>query len=103
MKSKNSDIGLRLRHLRKIKSKTLHQVSMVTDIDSPMLSKIERGKRLPTLEQLKKLCKYFNLTEEEMKIMYTAEKIIKKYGLNETTYEAARIVSEQIVPYLKKK
>ncbi|MBK7851280.1 MAG: hypothetical protein IPJ66_09140 [Bacteroidetes bacterium] len=34
--------------------------------------------------------------------MHTAEKIIKEYGVNETTYEAVRMVGEQIVPYLKR-
>jgi len=102
MKSHSSDLGQRFRELRKDKGETLHQVSKGTDIDSPMLSKIERGERMPTLEQLKKLCKYFKVSEADLKVMHTAEKIIKEYGVNETTYEAVRMVSEQIVPYLKK-
>jgi transcriptional regulator with XRE-family HTH domain len=102
MKSHNSDLGKHFRELRKEKGETLHQVSKGTDIDSPMLSKIERGERMPTLEQLKKLCKYFKVAEADLKVMHTAEKIIKEYGVNETTYEAVRMVSEQIVPYLKK-
>lgn len=102
MKRPNSDLGQHFRKLRKEKGETLHQVSKGTDIDSPMLSKIERGERMPTLEQLKKLCKYFKIAEEDLKVMHTAEKIIKEYGVNETTYEAVRMVSEQIVTYLKK-
>mgnify|MGYP003380661107 CR=1 FL=1 len=43
------------RQLRKDKGQTLHQVSVGTDIDSPLLSKLERGERLPTAEQIKKL------------------------------------------------
>ncbi len=35
--------------------------------------------------------------------MRTAERIIKEYGANETTYEAVQMVKEQIVPFLKKK
>lgn len=80
----------------------MHEVSKGTDIDSPMLSKIERGDRIPTLEQLTKLSKYFKVNEAELKVMHTAEKIIKEYGLNETTYEAVRMVKEQITPYIKK-
>lgn len=102
MKNSKSNLGQHFRELRKVKGETLHQVSKVTDIDSPMLSKIERGERLPTLDQLKRMCKYFKVTESELKVMYTAEKIIKEYGINETTYEAVRMVGEQIVPYLKK-
>jgi len=102
MKSNNSDLGQHFREHRTNKGETLHQVSKGTDIDSPMLSKIERGERLPTLEQLKKLCKYFKVSESDLKVMHTAEKIIKEYGVNETTYEAVRMVEEQITPYLKK-
>ena len=72
-----------------------------TDIDSPMLSKIDRGEMLPTLDQLTKLASYFRVTEYELKVMHTAEKIIKEYGVSETTYEAVRMVEEQIVTYLK--
>jgi transcriptional regulator with XRE-family HTH domain len=102
MQNSKSDLGQHLRELRKEKGETLHQVSKGTDIDSPMLSKIERGDRMPTLEQLKRLCKYFKVAEADLKVMHTAEKIIKEYGVNETTYEAVRLVEEQIIPFLKK-
>lgn len=103
MKVLKSDLGHYFRQLRKHNGETLHQVSKVTDIDSPLLSKIERGDRLPTLEQLRKLCKYFKVSEVDLKVKHTAEKIIKEYGINETTYEAARMVEEQITTYLKRK
>lgn len=102
MQNSKSDLGLFFRKLRKEKEETLHQVSKGTDIDSPMLSKIERGDRMPTLEQLTRLCQYFKVAEAELKVMHTAEKIIKEYGVNETTYEAVRMVEEQITPFLKK-
>lgn len=102
MEDKKSDLGKHLRVLRKEKGETLHQVSKGTDIDSPMLSKIERGDRMPTLEQLKRLCLYFKVEEADLKVMHTAEKIIKEYGINETTYEAVRMVEEQLTPYLNK-
>jgi len=101
MQNSKSDLGLFFRKLRKEKEETLHQVSKGTDIDSPMLSKIERGDRMPTLEQLKRLCKYYKVVEADLKVMHTAEKIIKEYGVNETTYEAVRMVEEQITPFLK--
>ncbi|OFX31586.1 MAG: hypothetical protein A2X08_09995 [Bacteroidetes bacterium GWA2_32_17] len=102
MQNLKSHLGQHFRELRKEKEETLHQVSKGTDIDSPMLSKVERGERMPTLEQLKRLCKYFKVAEADLKVMHTAEKIIKEYGVNETTYEAVRIVEEQITPLLKK-
>lgn len=97
-----SELGQYLRKLRKGREETLHQVSKETDIDSPMLSKIERGERLPTLEQLKKIAKYYKVPEKSLKVIYTAEKILKEYGVNETTFNAIKLVSEQLTPYIKK-
>lgn len=102
MKVLNSDLGQYLRELRKDKGQTLHQVSKGTDVDSPLLSKLERGERLPTDKQIKKLAKYYKVAETDLKIKATAERIIKEYGVNDTTYEAVNLVMEQITPYIKK-
>ncbi len=79
----------------------MHQVSVGTDIDSPLLSKLERGERLPTDEQVKKLAKYYKVAETNLKVKATAERIIKEYGVNDTTYEAVNLVKEQIIIYFK--
>ncbi len=103
MKNSNSELGQRLRSIRTKMKLTLHQVSKEVDVDSPMLSKIERGERLPTIEQLQRLCKFFKISEADLKVLHTAEKIIKEYGANDTTYEAVNLVREQITPYLIKR
>jgi transcriptional regulator with XRE-family HTH domain len=102
MPVQKQDLGQYLRGLRKEKNETLHEVAKGTDIDSPMLSKIERGERLPTAEQLKRLSKFYKVSEESLKVKHTAEKILKEYGINETTYEAIQLVNEQLVEYIKK-
>jgi transcriptional regulator with XRE-family HTH domain len=103
MKNSNSELGRRIRCTRTEMKLTLHQVSKEVDIDSPMLSKIERGERLPTIEQLQRLCKFFKIPEAELKVIHTAEKIIKEYGANAITYEAVRLVEEQITTYITKR
>ncbi len=102
MKVLNSELGQYLRELRKEKDETLYKVSKGSDIDSPLLSKLERGERLPTDEQIKKLAKYYKVAEADLKVKATAERIIKEYGVNDTTYEAINLVIEQITPYVKK-
>ena len=102
MNSPKSELGQYLRELRKERQETLHQVSKGTDIDSPMLSKIERGERLPTSKQLNRLAKYYKLSESSLKVKHTAEKILKDFGENETTYEAIQLVNEQLTTYAKK-
>ena len=102
MNEQKSDLGQFLRELRKERNETLHQVSKGTDIDSPLLSKIERGERLPTLDQLKRLSKFYKVSEASLKVKHTAEKILKEYGVNDTTYDAIQLVNEQLTPYAKK-
>lgn len=102
MNEQKSDLGRFLRELRKERNETLHQVSKGTDIDSPLLSKIERGERLPTLDQLKRLSKFYKVSEASLKVKHTAEKILKEYGANDTTYDAIQLVNEQLTTYAKK-
>lgn len=97
-----SEIGERLRGLRKQKGETLNSVSDLAGVDLTLLSKIERGERLPTREQLSKLSAYYKCNEAELKTLLVAEKIIKDYGISEETQKAINIVEEQIVKYLKK-
>ncbi|WP_432712216.1 helix-turn-helix domain-containing protein [Pedobacter sp.] len=102
MSNFKSELGQYLRELRKGRDETLHQVSKRTDIDSPMLSKIERGERLPTAEQLKRLAKFYNVSEANLKVKHTAEKILKEFGANKITYDAIQLVNEQLTPYVNK-
>lgn len=102
MSAKKTSLGQYLRELRKEKEETLHGVSKGTDIDSPLLSKIERGERLPTSDQLKRLSRFYKVAEASLKAKLAAEKIVKDYGLNDTTYDAIRLVEEQLVEYGKK-
>ncbi|MFN7489077.1 MAG: helix-turn-helix domain-containing protein [Bacteroidota bacterium] len=101
MKNGNSDLGQYIRVLRKELEETLHQVSRGTDIDSPMLSKIERGERLPTTDQIKRIAKHFKVSENSLLSKLTAEKIIRDFGANEVTLDAISIVKEEIVKYVK--
>lgn len=101
MKISNSELGQYIRNLRTQTNLTLHQLSKEVDIDSPMLSKIERGERLPTSEQIKKIAKHFKVSENNLRSRLTAEKILRKYGANDVTLNAISIVKEEIVKCVK--
>ena len=96
------ELGKYLRELRNLKGETLHQVSKGTDIDSPLLSKIERSERLPTSDQIKRLAAYYKISEEKLKIQHVAEKILKDYGVNDITFNAVKLVNEQLTNYNKR-
>jgi transcriptional regulator with XRE-family HTH domain len=95
-----NSIGQFIKTLRIDKKETLHQVSKETDIDMTMLSKIERGERLPTVEQVKKISNYFELSENDIQATLMAEKIIKEFGINELTFTAVKIVEEKLITHL---
>jgi transcriptional regulator with XRE-family HTH domain len=99
----NQNLGNYLRALRKERDLTLHQVAIGVDVDSPLLSKLERSERLPTAEQVKRLSAFFNLNENELLAKTAAERIIKEYGLGEVTQQAVKMVQEQLVEYSSKK
>lgn len=88
--------------MRVDKNETLHQVAVSTNIDSTILSKIERGYRLPTADQVMMLSKHFKLSYDELQARLVAERIIKDYGLSKTTHDAIQIVQEELTGYQKK-
>ena len=91
--------GKYIRDMRTQKKETLHQVAKGTDIDMTLLSKIERGERLPTFEQAKRISSYFCVEENKFVSMVTAEKILHEYGMNDNTLNAVCLVREKIVSY----
>ena len=94
------NFGDTIKSIRLKRQETLHQLSMGTDIDMTLLSKFERNVRFPTNDQLKRISKYLTIPEKELKSIVISSKIIKEYGINDTTYEAVQLVKEQLVPYI---
>jgi len=91
-----------IKNARLKRQETLHQLSMGTDIDLTLLSKFERNVRFPTNEQLERISKYFQISEAELKSIVISNKIVKEYGINDVTYKAIQLVSEQMAPYFSK-
>jgi HTH-type transcriptional regulator, competence development regulator len=88
-----------IKNIRLKRQETLHQLSMGTDIDVTLLSKFERSVRFPTNEQLERISKYLQISELELKAIVISNKIVKEYGINDTTHQAIQMVSEQLAPY----
>lgn len=94
------DFGKTIKDIRLERQETLHQFSMGTDIDMTLLSKFERNVRFPTDDQLKRISNYLGIPENELKSIVISSKIVKEYGINDTTYKAVQLVNEQFTPYL---
>jgi len=93
------DLGEKLKSLRLDRKETLHIVAMGTNVDMTLLSKFERGERLPTGEQIERIAGYFGLDKKQLAVEATAGKILTEYGYNDITYGAAMFVQEEMKRY----
>lgn len=67
--------GKKIRALREAQGLLQRQVAYHLDIDSPMLSNIERGDRRAKREWIPKLAKLLQVSEEELLTAWLADRI----------------------------
>lgn len=95
-------IGELIRTLRENEGYPLRKVAAFLDIDQAVLSKIERGQRKLTKEQVIKLANFFNYDEKEMLVTFFSDQIIYEIGDEKYAKDALKVAEEKI-EYLKKK
>lgn len=91
--------GEMIREWRKQRGEPLRVVAAAIEIDSTLLSKLERGERLPTTAQVAKFSDYFEIPLEELTAQVIAEKIVAEYGPHTATLQAVDIVKERAAAY----
>jgi Uncharacterized protein conserved in bacteria len=96
----NRTTGEILRENRERKGLLLRQVAAMLDIDTAILSKVERGERKTTKEQILKLANILDLDKEELLIHYLSEKIAYEL-VDEDVASQTLKVAEEKVEYLK--
>lgn len=92
--------GERIRSLRLEKQYSLKQVSDSLGIDQGLLSKIERGQRKATREQVEKLAGYFGADKNELLVAWMSDRIAYELG-DESFAEEVLKVAEEKVAYQK--
>jgi HTH-type transcriptional regulator, competence development regulator len=94
-------IGEQIRKLREGQGLPLRKVAAVLDIDQSILSKIERGERKASKEQVIQIAKIFNVNEKELLINYLSDRVL--YDLrNEDLATDALKVAEKKIKYMTK-
>lgn len=88
------DFGLRLRTLRHMRRETLEQVSEATGLSVAMLSRVERGERLPSPESVESLAKHFGLPVEDLMSETIANRMLNRYGRESSQHAAEKMRSE---------
>ncbi len=88
-----------LRENREKKGLLLRQVAAKLDIDTAILSKIERSERKATKEQIIKLSEILELNKDDMIVQYLSEKILYEIK-DEKLGEKALRVAERKMKYI---
>ena len=95
MKKSNS-IGEILRKRREEKGLLLRQVAALLDVDTAILSKIERGERKAKKEQIVQLAKILELNQEDLIIQFLSERILYEIQDEELGEKALKVAEQKI-------
>ena len=94
-------VGEIIREKREEKGWLLRHLAAELDIDQALLSKIERGERKATKEQIQKFASVLNLKKDELMLQYLSENIAYEI-VEEKNASDILHVAEDKVEYLRK-
>jgi transcriptional regulator with XRE-family HTH domain len=93
-------IGNIIRTKREEKGMLLRQLAAMIDVDTAIISKIERGERKARREQIIKIAKVLGLNEKEILIEYLSENIAYEILQEDSVTDILKVV-ERKVKYLR--
>lgn len=94
--------GNYIRKLREEKQLLLREVASQMNIDTALLSKIERGTRMARKEQVEDLAKALNKSKNELLNFWMADKIVNMIKDESNSTEILKIAEEKISKIVKK-
>lgn len=92
--------GEYLRKLREQRNWLLREVAAKTDMDTALLSKIERGHRNARKEQVTAFAKAFNINKQELTKQWMADQIAQMLYQQDNPRDILKVAEEQII-YIK--
>jgi transcriptional regulator with XRE-family HTH domain len=95
--------GDNIRKLREDKELPLRTVAAFLDIDQAILSKIERGQRKSTREQVVKLAEYFKVKENDLLIAWLSDKLVYEVEDEDIALKALQVAEEKVKYITKNK
>ncbi len=85
-----------IRKLREEKKLPLRTVAAFLDIDQAILSRIERGQRKSSREQVVKLAEYFKVKENDLLVAWLSDKLLYELEDEEVALEALQMAEEKV-------
>lgn len=92
----SNHFGSKIRQLREHNNLLLRQVAPFIDIDTPLLSKIERGERVLKKEQIPLLAKILNTDENELMTLWLADQLYNVLDGEPLANDAIRELTKNI-------
>lgn len=94
--------GEKIKDLRLERNLPLRKVAAYLDIDTSILSKIERGEREANREMVTKAAEFFNISEEEFLTNFFSDQVAKII-YKENNCDNILKVAEEKIKYIKTK
>lgn len=91
-----SQFGNKIRQLREQQNLLLRQVAPLLEIDTPLLSKIERGERTAKKEMVNKLADILKTDRGELLTLWLADQVYDVVKDEDVADEAIKNVSKKI-------
>ena len=90
-------LGQKIRELREKQNLLLRQVAAHLEVDTALMSKIERGDRKPSKQQVIKIAEFLNASEDELLTLWLADKIESTIlDEPEVAYQAMKIANKNL-------
>jgi len=89
-------IGEKIRELREANNILIRQLAAQLDIDTALLSKMERGDRFFRKEDLTKISNIFQISERELLTLWLADRILRALEAESYQKEALELVIKRI-------
>lgn len=98
-----NQFGNQIKQFREQKGLLQRQVANQLEMDTPMLSKIERGERNAKRDQVTILSKIFNVPEEDLLSLWLADKVYDVVKDENVALKAMRVAEKEITSKKKNK
>ena len=98
-----NQFGERIKQLREQKGLLQRQVANQLEMDTPMLSKIERGERNAKREQVTILSKIFKVPVEDLLSLWLADKVYDMVKDENVALKAMEVAEKEITSKKKNK
>ena len=91
-----NQFGSKIKELREAKGLLQRQVASQLEIDTPMLSKIERGERKAKKEQILQFAKLYKADKDELLTLWLADQIYDVVKDEKMANEAMQVAEKKI-------